>query len=68
MLQSFLVSLAMAILKYYATIAGKEITAYIKEQEALRENKKKADEFQKVVIKNPSTREERRNAENSALE
>lgn len=68
MLQSFLVSLAMAILKYYATIAGKEIADYIKEQESLRENKKKATDYQNVVNKNPSTREERRAAEDSALE
>ena len=64
MLQSFLVSLAMAVLKYYATIAGKEITAYIKEQEELKNQQKKVDEYKTHLGK---SRKERQDAEDSLL-
>ncbi len=66
MIQSFLVQLAMAILKYYAPIGVVSIWDYWKEREALRENKKKADKYQPVVD-SPAGRDERRKAEDEAL-
>ena len=66
MIQSFLVQLAMAILKYYAPIGVVSIWDYWKEREALRENKKKADKYNEVV-NSPADRNKRRDAENEAL-
>ncbi len=66
MLQSFLVSLAMAVLKHYATLAGQEIIAYIKEQEELQKAKIKADEYRKCISQ-AKTRKERQDAEDSLL-
>lgn len=66
MLESFLVSLALAVIKYYSTLAGKEISAYLKEREELKQNKKKADDYQKIVD-SPASREERRRAEDDLL-
>lgn len=66
MLESFLVSLAMAVIKHYAGIAGKNISDYLKEREELKENKKKAEDYQKVVD-SPASREERREAEDRLL-
>lgn len=67
MLQSFLVSLAMAILKYYATIAGKEIYDYIKEQEKLRKNSQNAGEYNNSIHKPGVNREGRHEAEDKVL-
>ena len=67
MIQSFLVQLAMAILKYYAPIGVVSIWDYWKEREALRENKKKADKYNEVV-NSPADRNKRRDAENEALD
>ena len=66
MLESFLVSLAMAVIKHYAGIAGKNISDYLKEREELKENKKKAEDYQKVVD-SPASREERKRAEDDLL-
>jgi hypothetical protein len=66
MIQSFLVQLAMAILKYYAPIGVSSIWDYWKEREALKENKKKADDYQKVVD-SPAGRDERRRIEDESL-
>ena len=66
MIQGFLVQLAMAILKHYAPIGVVSIWDYWKEREALKENKQKADDYQKVVDGNKS-REERRNSEDDLL-
>ena len=67
MIQSFLVQLAMAILKYYAPIGVVSIWDYWKEREALKENKKKADKYSEVV-NSPADRNKRRDAENEALD
>ena len=67
MIQSFLVQLAMAILKHYAPIGVVSIWDYWKEREALRENKKKADKYNEVV-NSPADRNKRRDAENEALD
>ena len=67
MIQSFLVQLAMAILKYYAPIGVVSIWDYWKEREALKENKKKADKYNEVV-NSPADRNKRRDAENEALD
>ena len=67
MIQSFLVQLAMAILKYYAPIGVVSIWDYWKEREALKENKKKADKY-KEVVNSPADRNKRRDAENEALD
>lgn len=66
MIQSFLVQLAMAILKYYAPIGVTSLWDYWKEREALKENKKKAEDYQKVVD-SPAGRDERRKAEDESL-
>ncbi len=66
MIQGFLVQLAMAILKHYAPIGVVSIWDYWKEREALKENKKKADDYQKVVD-SPAGREERRRSEDESL-
>lgn len=66
MIQGFLIQLAMAILKYYAPIGVASIWDYWKEQQALKENKKKAGEYQKVVD-SPAGREERRRKEDELL-
>ena len=66
MIQSFLVALAMEILKYYTPKGVASLWDYWKEREALKENKKKADDYQKVVD-SPAGREERRKAEDASL-
>ena len=66
MIQSFLVALAMEILKYYTPKGVASLWDYWKEREALKENKKKAEDYQKVVD-SPAGREERRKAEDASL-
>ena len=66
MLESFLVALAKSIITYYADKAGLEIFDYLKQQKELKENKKKAEDYQKVVD-SPAGREERRKAEDDLL-
>lgn len=66
MIESFLVSLALAVIKHYAGIAGKNISDYLKEREELKENKKKAEDYHRVVD-SPANREERRRAEDDLL-
>lgn len=66
MIESFLVSLALAVIKHYAGIAGKNISDYLKEREELKENKKKAEDYQRVVD-SLANREERRRAEDDLL-
>ena len=66
MIQSFLVQLAMAILKYYAPIGVTSLWDYWKEREALKENKRKAGDYSDVV-NSPANRDERRKAEDEAL-
>jgi|688.fasta_scaffold1391725_2 hypothetical protein len=66
MIESFLVSLALAVIKYYAGIAGQNISDYLKERKELKENEKKAEDYQKIVD-SPANREERRRAEDDLL-
>lgn len=66
MLESFLVSLALAVIKHYAAIAGKEISDYLKELGELKKNEKKAKDYQQVVD-SPANREERKRAEDDLL-
>lgn len=66
-LESFLVAFAMAVLKYYAAIAGKETKEYFDEVLELKKNKQKASDYDKVVQNPNASREERKNAEDSAF-
>jgi len=66
MLQSFLVAFAMEILKYYAPKGVASVLDYWKEQQALKENKKKAEDYQRIVD-SPAGREERRRSEDASL-
>lgn len=65
-MQSFLVALCMAILEKLITKGTQEWLKYEALREELSRNKKKAEDYQKVVDK-PSTREERREAEDNLL-
>lgn len=65
-MQSFLVALCMAILEKLITKGTQEWLKYEALREELSRNKQKADDYQKVVDK-PSTREERREAEDNLL-
>lgn len=65
-LESFLVSLSMAVLKWAATKAGLETLEYVAELKAMEENKKKADAY-KAGLKKGSTREERKQNEDNLL-
>lgn len=65
-MQAILIQIAIGILKYYADKIGVSVYDYLKEQEQLKLNKQKSEEYQKVIDK-PSTREERRNAEDKLL-
>ena len=67
MIQSFLVALAMEILKYYTPKGVASLWDYWKEREALKENKKKAEKYNEVV-NSPADRNKRRDAENEALD
>ena len=67
MIKSFLVSLAMAVLKEFLI---KGSTAWFKYEELKKElekNKEKADKYQSVVDNNDATREDRRKAEDELL-
>ena len=66
-MQSFLVSLCMAILESLLAKGTKAFKHYLELKKELEKNAKQASEYQKVVNKNPSTREERRKAEDDAL-
>lgn len=65
-MQSFLVALCMAILEKLINKGTQEWVKYEALREELSHNKKKAEDYQKVVDK-PSTREERREAEDNLL-
>lgn len=65
-MQSFLVALCMAILEKLITKGTQEWVKYEALREELSRNKQKADDYQKVVDK-PSTREDRRKAEDDLL-
>ena len=65
-MQAFMVALAMEILKYYGPKLGEAAMKVIELEKALRENKKKSDDYQKVVD-SPAGREERRKAEDASL-
>ena len=58
-MQAFMVALAMEILKYYGPKLGEAAMKVIELEKALRENKKKAGEYQEVVD-SPAGREERK--------
>ena len=66
MLQSFLVALAMEILKYYTPKGVASFWSYWKERQELKENAKKAGKYQEVVD-SPASREDRRKAEDASL-
>lgn len=65
-MQSFLVSLCMAILEKLITRGTQEWVKYEALRDELARNKQKADDYQKVVDK-PSTREDRKKAEDDLL-
>ena len=66
-MQAFMVALAMEILKYYGPKLGEAAMKVIELEKALRENKKKAGDYQKVVD-SPAGREERKRAEDALLD
>lgn len=66
-LESYLVALSLAVLKYYAAKGGSSVEEYIKERLEVKGNESKADKYTEVVNKPGNTREERKDAENSAL-
>ena len=65
-LESFLVSLSMAVLQWAAKKAGIETWEYITQLREMEENKKKADAY-KAGLKKGSTREERKQNEDNLL-
>lgn len=65
-MQTFLVALAMEILKYYGPKLGEAAMKVIELEKALRDNKRKAGEYSEVVD-SPAGRDERRKAEDDAL-
>lgn len=65
-MQSFLVSLCMAILEKLITRGTQEWVKYEALRDELSRNKQKADDYQKVVDGNKS-REERRKSEDDLL-
>lgn len=65
-MQSFLVALCMAILEKLITKGTQEWLKYEALREELSRNKKKAEDYQKVVDK-PSNRDDRRKAEDDLL-
>ena len=66
-MQAFMVALAMEILKYYGPKLGEAAKKVIELEKALAENKRKAGDYQKTVD-SPAGREERRKAEDDALQ
>lgn len=65
-MQTFLVALAMEILKYYGPKLGEAAMKVIELEKALRDNKRKAGDYSEVV-NSPANRDERRKAEDEAL-
>lgn len=65
-MQTFLVALAMEILKYYGPKLGEAAMKVIELEKALRDNKRKAGDYSEVV-NSPANRDERRKAEDDAL-
>lgn len=67
-LEKLLIAILWGLLERAASRAGKETKEYIDEQLALRENKKKSNDYESVVKKPDATREERRASENSTFD
>lgn len=65
-MESFLVALAMAVLKYYGPKIGSEIEKTWKEFKELQENEKKAASYEKTK-NSDADREKRREAEDEIL-
>lgn len=65
-MQAFLVALAMEILKYYGPKLGEAAKKIYELDKELKENKKKAEDYQRVVD-SPAGREERRRSEDASL-
>lgn len=61
-MESFLVALAMAVLKYYGPKVGAEIEKTWKEFKELQENESKAADYEKIV-NSDADRAKRREAE-----
>lgn len=66
-MQTFLIALAMEILKYYGPKLGEAAMKVVELEKALRDNKRKAGDYSEVV-NSPADRDKRRDAENEALE
>ncbi len=67
-MESFLVALAMAVLKYYGPIIGVEIEKVWNEHKELEKNKDKVKSYEKIAQDPTKNRAERRHAEDSLLE
>jgi hypothetical protein len=65
-MESFLVALAMAILKYYGPKVAFEIERTWKEFKELQENEKKAEAYEEI-INSPADRTEREKIEDDLL-
>lgn len=66
-MQGFLVSFCMAILEKALTKGTKAFAHYLALKKELEQNKSKAGEYQKVVDAPNTTRQERKDAEDSLL-
>ena len=66
-MQSFAISLCLAILEKFLVKGSLAFHNYLALKYELEQNTKKAQEYNKVVNDKTKTREERKDAENSAL-
>lgn len=66
-MQGFLVSLCVGLLEKLLTKGTSAFIKYMEFKQELAKNEKEAKSYQDIVNKNPSTREERRAAEDNIL-
>jgi DNA topoisomerase VI subunit B len=67
-IEKLLINLAWALIERAASRAGKELKEYFDERAELERNKRKAENYDKIVRGADSTREERRKAEDDLLD
>lgn len=66
-IEKLLLNLAWMLLERAAQRAGKELQEYLDERKELEQNKRKAKDYDKIVRKPDTTREDRRKAEDDLL-
>lgn len=66
-IEKLLLNLAWMLLERAAQRAGKELQEYLDERKELERNKRKAQDYDKVVRNADSTREDRRKSEDALL-